>query len=163
MVSAIVYVSAAGHTERYARLLAEQTGVPACSLKEAAGSVPKGAPVLLLGWVRAGRIQGLRRAQRHFAVAAACGVGMNPADEQTGQTLRRANPSAPDVLFYLRGGMDPQKLHGLHKLLIGAMAGELQKKADPTPAQREMAALLQNGADFVDPAALLPVREWMAR
>ena len=34
-MKAIIYTSNTGSTERYARLLAEQTGLPACSLTEA--------------------------------------------------------------------------------------------------------------------------------
>ena len=34
-MKAIVYTSQTGHTQRYAQMLAERTGVPAYSLKEA--------------------------------------------------------------------------------------------------------------------------------
>lgn len=42
-MKAIIYTSNTGSTERYARLLAEQTGLPAYSLTEAKEAVPAGA------------------------------------------------------------------------------------------------------------------------
>ena len=42
-MKAIIYTSNTGGTERYARLLAEQTGLPAYSLTEAKEAVPAGA------------------------------------------------------------------------------------------------------------------------
>ena len=41
-MKAIVYTSQTGHTQRYAQMLAERTGVPAYSLKEAGKSLRRG-------------------------------------------------------------------------------------------------------------------------
>lgn len=57
-MKAIIYTSNTGGTERYARLLAEQTGLPAYSLTEAKEAVPAGEDVLYLGWIMAGSVKG---------------------------------------------------------------------------------------------------------
>ena len=44
-MKAIVYTSQTGHTQRYAQMLAERTGVPAYSLKEAGKSLRRGEEI----------------------------------------------------------------------------------------------------------------------
>ena len=55
-MDAIIYCSQTGHTARYARLLAEASGLRAFSLSEARAAVKPGASVLFLGWILAGSI-----------------------------------------------------------------------------------------------------------
>ena len=56
-MKAIIYTSNTGGTERYARLLAEQTGLPAYSLTEAKEAVPAGA-VRAMGPRRSATVSG---------------------------------------------------------------------------------------------------------
>ena len=49
MIQAIVYTSQTGYTQRYAQLLAEKTGVPAYSTKEARGKLPSKAEIFYMG------------------------------------------------------------------------------------------------------------------
>ena len=51
MINAIVYTSNAGHTKRYAELLAAKTGLPAYELKAAEAKLNKGAQIVYLGWL----------------------------------------------------------------------------------------------------------------
>lgn len=53
----IIYTSNTGGTKRYARLLAEQTGLPAYSLTEAKEAVPAGA-VRAMGPRRSATVSG---------------------------------------------------------------------------------------------------------
>ena len=53
-MNAIIYTTNTGSTERYARLLAKETGLPAYSLAEAKKRVFAGAEVIYLGWIMAG-------------------------------------------------------------------------------------------------------------
>ena len=57
-MNAIVYTTNTGSAERYARLLAEQTGLPVCSLTEAKKTVSNGAEIIYLGWIMAGSVKG---------------------------------------------------------------------------------------------------------
>ena len=56
-MKAIIYTNNTGSTERYARLLAEQTGLPAYSLTEAKEAVPAGA-VRAMGPRRSATVSG---------------------------------------------------------------------------------------------------------
>ena len=47
-MKAIVYTSQTGHTQRYAQMLAERTGVPAYSLKEAGKSLRRGEEIFYI-------------------------------------------------------------------------------------------------------------------
>ncbi len=64
-MNAIIYTTETGSTERYAKLLAHETGLPVCSLAEAKKKVPAGAGIIYLGWIMAGNIKG-------YAGAATC-------------------------------------------------------------------------------------------
>ena len=75
-VSAIVYTSNTGFTAQYATLLSHQTGLPLYRLEEC--DLPGSTQVLFLGWLCAGKIQGLKGAMGRFQVAGICAVGMAP-------------------------------------------------------------------------------------
>lgn len=77
MIRTIVYMSETGHTKKYAGLLGEQTGLPVFELSSAVRKLPKGAEIIYLGWLMAGTVKGLKKAQKHFALSAVCGVGMS--------------------------------------------------------------------------------------
>ena len=44
-MKAIIYTSATGHTERYAKMLSEKTGIPAYPAKEAKSALPRGSEI----------------------------------------------------------------------------------------------------------------------
>ena len=69
-MNAIVYTTNTGSAERYARLLAERTGLPACSLTEAKKAVSAGAEVIYLGWIMAGLVKGYAVAVKRYRVCA---------------------------------------------------------------------------------------------
>ena len=88
-MNAIVYTTNAGSAERYARLLAERTGLPACSLTEAKKAVSAGAEVIYLGWIMAGSVKGYAEAAKRFRVRAVCGVGMGQTGTQTDSVRKK--------------------------------------------------------------------------
>lgn len=57
-MKAIIYTTQTGSTERYAKLLAHETGLPAYTLAEAKKAVLPGGSVIYLGWIMAGCIKG---------------------------------------------------------------------------------------------------------
>ena len=155
-ISAIGYTSATGFTARYARLLADETGLPAFRLEEADALAP-GVPVLCLGWLRAGSVRGLKAARRRFRVEGVCAVGMAP--EADPEQLRRDNGLEDAPLFYLRGGYAPDKVRGLDRVLMAAMKRHLAGKSDQQ-SQAALAAMRQ-GADWVSGGQLGPVLAWL--
>ena len=163
-ISAIVYRSNAGHTERYAKLLGESCGLPAYTVKEAAASLAAGEPVIFMGWLMGGGVMGLRAASKRFDVKAVCAVGMAGEDEGQLADIKKNNALGTAPLFYLQGGFELDKLKGVYRFMMNAMrrtAGKaLQNKADRTPQEDEMLELMMKGGDRVDAGNLDAILAW---
>ncbi|MDF3000413.1 MAG: flavodoxin protein [Bacillota bacterium] len=82
----IVYESKTGFTKRYADMLASKTNLKVFPVKERS-KVGKDEETIFLGWMKAGKIQGLNKL-RNYNVKAVCGLG----------TGRTAEPSAAAVV-----------------------------------------------------------------
>lgn len=150
----IVYESQTGHARRYAELLAKRLGGEAMSLKQAKKAVGRGSAVVFIGWVFANQIRGYSAARRRWDVKAACAVGMFPECEANTTALTEKNkPQCP--LFYLRGGLDPSRLTGLRRKLLGLVRDDLVREGKPE--NKALAELLTTGADFVSEEALSQV------
>lgn len=150
MIGAIVYSSSTGFTQRYAKLLAEKTGLLAYDM--AGGSLPpKGSEILYLGWLRAGSLVGYRKAARRYRVRALGVVGMSPTPN--GKAMEDMTLPA----FYLPGGYRPDELTGLDKLMMGAMGRMLARKTPENEEEAMMYQAFRTGCDFFDPESLAPV------
>lgn len=159
----IVYTSNTGYTEKYAKLLGEQLGLPVFSAGQA-DSLPEGTEVLYLGWLMAGVVKGYKKAAQRFSVAAVCGVGMGPAGSQDSD-VRKNNAIPQEVpVFTLQGGFDRTKLHGIYRFMMGVMikvmGSSLRKKENRTPEEDAMLEMVTNGGDFVDVRQLDGVIAW---
>lgn len=64
IMDAIIYTTNTGSTERYARLLSHETGLPAYSAAEAGEYISAGAEVIYMGWIMAGSVKGYAAAAR---------------------------------------------------------------------------------------------------
>ena len=159
----IVYTSNTGYTEKYAKLLGEQLGLPAFSAEQA-DSLPEGTEILYLGWLMAGVVKGYKKAAQRFSVAAVCGVGMGPAGSQDSD-VRKNNAIPQEVpVFTLQGGFDRTKLNGIYRFMMGVMikvmGSSLRKKENRTPEEDAMLEMVTNGGDFVDVRQLDGVIAW---
>ena len=159
----IVYTSNTGYTEKYAKLLGEQLGLPAFSAEQA-DSLPEGTEILYLGWLMAGVVKGYKKAAQRFSVAAVCGVGMGPAGSQDSD-VRKNNAIPQEVpVFTLQGGFDRTKLHGIYRFMMGVMikvmGSSLRKKENRTPEEDAMLEMVTNGGNFVDVRQLDGVIAW---
>ena len=65
-MEAIIYTTNTGSAEQYAKILAQETGLPAYSMKEAQKKIRPDADVICLGWIMAGTIKGYSAAVRHY-------------------------------------------------------------------------------------------------
>lgn len=152
-ISAIVYTSNTGFTRRYAQLLSERTGLPVYDLKDAS-ALPRGTPIVYLGWLFAGKVKGLNTAVKRWKVQAVCAVGLG-TDEMN--SVERLSPTinCPGVpLFYLRGGFAPEKLAGPMKLVIGMMRKAMRDKPPEDEDGAVMLAAFTQGGDWVEEARL---------
>lgn len=154
---AIVYSSNTGHTEQYARLLAEKTGLPCVSIQQACKELPAKTAVIYMGWLIAGFVKDYKKAKRHFCVNAVCAVGLGASGAQI-QAVRKANKIPKETaVFTLQGGMEYKKLTGLYKSMIDTLIKVLSKKKNPTAEEQEMLVLLGKNENYVCPENLEPV------
>lgn len=130
----IVYVSNAGHTERYAEMLSRKTGLKSLNINDAVKILPKGSSILLMGWVMGDGIQGYKKLCKLFNIKGICAVGMSKYSSKP-ESLRKTNSLPDDMpLFVLPAGIDVNKLHGFYKLIIKMMQKSISKKNGEKPS-----------------------------
>ena len=163
-MNAIIYTTNTGSTERYARLLAQKTGLPAYSLAEAKKQVFAGAEVIYLGWIMAGSVKGYAEAAKRYRVRAVCGVGMGQTGTQTDSVRKKSGIPADIPLFTLQGNFDVKKLHGVYRPMMEIMvktAGKgLAEKSDRTPEEDDMLDMMLHGGERVKEENLSAVLDW---
>ena len=165
MISAIVYTSNTGYTRQYAELLAAKTGLPAYNLKNSIPPAARGKEIIYMGWIMAGGVQGYQAAAKRFRIRAVCQVGMGPSDgKQNADAAKRYALGSGTPLFYLRGGFDLSKLHGVYKFMMRAMCkkiiGDLKAKPALTPEEQELLKMATEGSSCVSEENLAGVLEW---
>lgn len=164
-MNAIVYTSETGFTEKYARLLGQETGLPVFALADAQKKLAKGSEIIYLGWLMAGGVKGCAKALRQYNVRAVCAVGMaRPSEQQASGARARHHISTEVPVFTLQGGFALERLHGIYRLMMAMMAKTVGKnlanKPDKTPEEEEMMELMNHGGDCVSRENLSPVLAW---
>ena len=164
-MNAIVYTSNTGYTEKYAKLLSTATGIPSFSFDEAQTLVSKDIKIIYMGWLMAGSVKGYASALKKWDIGVVCAVGMAFSSEEMVRKIAAQNKIDPSQLFYLRGGFDMKKLHGIHLFMMKIMrfivGGSLKRKADKSPAETAMLDALFNGRDCVDEENLKEITAWI--
>ena len=156
----IIYTSNTGHTERYAKLLEEKTGIPALSMEQATDTVTPGSPILYLGWLMAGTIRGYKKAAKRYSVCAVCGVGLCDTGALLSEIRRTEKIPGSIPLFTLQGGMDHGALTGMYKHMIDVLIKFMQKKKNKSEGDQRMLYLLESGGDYVSEEHLTDVLHW---
>ncbi len=163
-MNAIIYTTNTGSTEQYAKLLAQKTGLPMCSLTRAKNVIPTGAEVIYLGWITAGSIKGYADAAKRYRVRAVCAVGMGQTGTQTESVRKKAAVPASIPLFTLQGNFDVKKLHGIYRLMMEIMVKTVGKslaaKTDRTPEEDDMLDMMLHGGERVKIENLSAVLDW---
>lgn len=157
MIKSIVYKSNTGHTKQYAEMLGESLKIPVYNLEEAKSSLKKNDEIIFLGWVCATKIQGLSKIKR-YNVKCIGAVGAYPAEKNYIENLKKANKVKVE-LFYLRGGLDFNKLTGLKKKVL-QFVGNMMKKENKAENQ-EMIKLFKDGANYVSDENLKPMLKYI--
>lgn len=169
MKSLIVYGSQYGSAARYARKLAELTGLPLTGYREAGDLAGYGC-VVYLGGLYAGGVKGLKTvlptlpADARLLLAT---VGL--ADVQDPENIANIQKAlatqlpaavlARTTVFHLRGGIDYEKLTLPHR----AMMALLYRHAKNLPPEKQSAedraivATYNSKVDFVDFGSLEPL------
>ena len=160
----IVYTTNTGSTEEYAKLLAQETGLPAYSLTEAKKVVPSRTEVIYLGWITASSVKGFANAAKLYRIRAVCAVGIGQTGTQTESVRKKAAVPAEIPLFTLQGNFNVKKLRGVYRLMMEIMvkaAGKsLAVKKDRTPAEDDMLDMMLHGGERVKAENLSAVLNW---
>lgn len=156
----IVYESKTGFTKKYAEMLASKTEMrmfPTSKLSE----IDRAEEVLFLGWMKVGKVQGLKKAAR-YKVAAVCGSGTGKIAEPNVETVIARNKLETTPFFYLRGGCLPLKgLRGMDKLALSMFVHMLKSRKSADDKTVESIDIIEKGFDGVREVNLLPVINWL--
>ena len=163
-MKAIVYTSNTGYTAEYAKMLGEKLSLPVYELGAAQKELNKGAEIIYLGWLMAGKVKGYAKAAKTYRLRAVCGVGMSAGGSQT-EELRRGNAIDQSVaVFTLQGGFDLSRLHGVYRPMMSLMrksvCKKLEAKTDRTAGDEDILDLFKNGGSRVSEEKLSPVLKW---
>lgn len=163
-MNAIIYTTNTGSTERYAKLLAQETGLPAYSLTEAKKAILTRAEIIYLGWIMAGAVKGYAEATRRYQVRAVCGVGMGKTGTQADSVRKKSAIPADVPLFTLQGNFDVKKLHGIYRpmmeIMVKTAGRDLAEKKDRTPEENDMLDMMLHGGNRVRAENLSAVLDW---
>lgn len=156
----IVYESKTGFTKRYADMLASKTRLKVFPVKELT-KVSKDEEIIFLGWMKAGKIQGLDKL-RNYNVKAVCGSGTGRTAEPSVEAVVSRNKVEGLPFFYLRGGCYPIKeLKGMDRILLSMFLKMLKNRKDKDENIEEAIKHIEGGFDGVKEENLLPVLEWL--
>ena len=158
----IVYESKTGFTKKYAMMLGKKTGYQVYSVKELS-KVKKTDEVIFLGWMKVGKIQGLKKV-KNYKVKAVCGSGTGRIAEPNEETVIQRNKIEGVPFFYLRGGCHPLKeMKGFDKLMLSMFVKALKNSKDKDESRIEAISIIENGYDGVKEENLKPVLDWLKK
>jgi len=159
MIKAIVYLTNTGSTGRYSEMLSDAAGLPAFSLSEAVKRLKYSDEVFYMGWVMGGRIKGYDRAAMLYSIVGACGVGMNPQEENTAKIIKeKTGITNPRIkVFYARGAFNMDKLNSVHRLFMGIVLRNLKENKGNSGIIR----LIEEGGDFVSEENIKAAADWI--
>lgn len=156
----IVYESKTGFTKKYAFMLAEKTGLKVFRASELSNVNPQ-EEIIFLGWIKAGKIQGINKLRKHNVIAV-CGSGTGQNDENDTEAIIQRNKIKGIPYFYLQGGCLPLKdLKGMDKILMSMFVKMLKNSKDKDEKLTESISHIENGFDGVKEENLKPVLEWI--
>lgn len=133
----IVYYSKYGHTEEYAKMLAEEFGICALPLKEAKKKF-KNQEVIFMTSLSNNKLNKFSDALKLFNIKVICAVGYNYYRDTFIELLNLINMNETIPLFYMQGGVDMTKMGFLDKMMIQTSLAQYQQRNDFTPEELEM-------------------------
>jgi hypothetical protein len=141
-------------------MLAAKTKLKVYRVKELS-KIHQDEEIIFLGWMKAGKIQGLNKLRKHN-VKAVCGSGTGRTAEPDTETVTLRNKIEGQPFFYLRGGCFPLKeLKGMDKIMLTMFLKMLKGRKNRDEKQDEAISIIENGFDGVKEENLLPVLEWL--
>ena len=133
MIAAIVYNSATGSCERYAKELSRTLHLPAYPVNKA--PTRSDGQFIFVSWVMAGGLVGYKKAVKDLDIAAVVAVGMAPASEKTVQSIREKCCIPEHVgVFSVQGAFHLNKLSAPMKLIMKWKTKDIAKQLDKKKA-----------------------------
>ena len=127
-MKAIVYTSNTGSSKAYAEMLGAKIALPVYAWDDAVKTLDAGTGILYIGWLMAGAVVNLAKAQKKFTVCAVCAVGMTASKEMESSVRTRNKLPADMPLFLMQGAYDKTKLHGMYRFVMKIVGAALEKK-----------------------------------
>lgn len=160
MITAIVYNSATGSCERYAKELSRTLHIPAYSVDNCPSKAD--GQYIFVSWILAGSVVGYQKAAKKYDIAAVVAVGMAPASKKTADGIK-AKQSIPVPVFSVQGAFNINKLSAPMKLIMKVktkdIAKQLERKKASTPLNAQEQALLKMARTGVGEPASWDVSE----
>lgn len=141
-VDAIVYTSKNGHTKEYAEILSKKINVPIFSLEEAIEKLNKNSRIIYMGWIRANKVVGYKKAWKKFCVCLVIGCELSDTGTMIGDIRNKTNINSSVHLFTIQGGIKLSSLRGFDKFLIKMLISRLSKSKKRTPQDDRLLYLL---------------------
>lgn len=165
MLKAVVYSSETGSCRKYAELLADALGIPACSLRDA--NPYRNTPIIYIGWLMAGKVVGLKEASKAYIVKAIVQVGMAPVTEGAEAAGRKKNQVLlPSVGYFCKqGGFDMSRLPGKYRPIMKVVnkvnLKRLAGKTELTPQEEAYKQMATNGKGEPADWDITDIIEWL--
>ena len=163
-MKAIVYTSNTGSSKAYAEMLGAKTALPVYAWDDAVKTLDAGTGILYIGWLMAGAVVNLAKAQKKFTVRAVCAVGMTSSKEMESSVRTRNKLPADMPLFLMQGAYDKTKLHGMYRFAMKIVGAALEKKISAIPERTEeeelILTMLRVGGSGVKEEKLNAVLAW---
>lgn len=164
MIKAIVYTSNSGSTQKYARILGEELGLPVYSYKEARMIFTKEDEIIYMGWIMCGRISKYYRAVDRFNIKAVCAVGINKNTSIEIEKIKTIN-FIDSKFFYLRGAYNKENQHGIIKYIMKIATPiikiDIKSNLQSTLNDLENLDMLCNGRDYVNKEQISEIIKWV--
>lgn len=159
MIKAIVYNSNTGFTKKYAEMLSEKIGIPCYEAEKAHYVLVSGDEIIYMAWCYANSLKGLKKFSHLYKVKAVCAVGLAEMQQGTEQIKSIAGKLKGEIpVFYLRGGIDIDKLKGMNKFFINQVSRILRGNGDEK--EKNIKKAINEGADFVKSENLDGIVSW---
>lgn len=146
----IVYCSNAGHTKEYAQMLAAKLNIEAISLKDYKKS---DEDIIFLGWIFASHVSGYNKLKGR-KIKCVIGVGMTKPSEKNNEDII-TNTQISEKFFYLRGGVDVNRLKGIKKLMLKMVAKSTSN--NEAMGEDSLEVMISESKNFVDEDNLMPI------
>lgn len=157
----VIYESATGFTEQYAKWIADSLDCSCMPLKQVSKTeLTPFSHVIFGGWVMGNGIMGLEKMRNMVQPYAVFAVGSTPPYDEVVSVIAELNHLNDIPLFYLEGGFRFEKLGFFKKVILKTLKKAVSKKENRSRQDDFMAQMLGTSFDHATREQLLPLIEY---